>query len=50
MRGRINSPHAGDVAYHLHPFTNLAEHATSGDMFDSVAHALDDALVHVSAP
>ena len=30
MREQINSPHARDIAYHLHPSTNLAEHATRG--------------------
>ncbi|MHA1599599.1 MAG: aspartate aminotransferase family protein [Alphaproteobacteria bacterium] len=30
MRDRINSPQARDIKNHLHPFTNLAEHATSG--------------------
>ncbi|MAG00116.1 MAG: aspartate aminotransferase family protein [Acidiferrobacteraceae bacterium] len=31
---KVNSPHARDVMYHLHPFTNLAQHQESGpDIF-----------------
>ncbi len=31
---KVNSPHARDVKYHLHPFTNLAQHQESGpDIF-----------------
>lgn len=30
MNKQINSPHARDIVYHLHPFTNLADHATNG--------------------
>ena len=30
MHQQINSPHARDIAYHLHPATNLAEHAARG--------------------
>ena len=30
MREQINSPHAKDIAYHLHPATNLAVHAEHG--------------------
>ena len=30
MVDHLNSPHARDVAFHLHPFTNLSAHAENG--------------------
>jgi len=30
MKQQVNSPHARDIANHLHPYTNLAAHAESG--------------------
>ncbi len=31
---KVNSPHARDIKFHLHPFTNLAQHQESGpDIF-----------------
>ncbi|MFQ5783728.1 MAG: aspartate aminotransferase family protein [Alphaproteobacteria bacterium] len=30
MNTRANSPHSRDIAYHLHPYTNLAQHEKQG--------------------
>ena len=30
MSARVNSPHGKDIAYHLHPYTNLAAHEERG--------------------
>ena len=30
MNIRANSPHARDIAYHLHPYTNAAAHEETG--------------------
>ncbi len=35
-----NSPHARDIVSHLHPFTNLADHAEKGPHIFNLGHGI----------